>query len=74
MALSLGLGFNLAGNLRMANMVRYRVWPDGTVQEVSETPYSWMSDDYETVDAVDEEDAYAKVCEQKIRPGTADPA
>lgn len=74
MALSLWLGFNLAGNLRMANMVRYRVWPDGTVQETTETPYSWLSDDYEIVEAEDEEDAYAKVCEQKIRPGTADPA
>ena len=44
----------------MANMVRYRVWPDGTVQEVSETPYNWMSDDYQIVEAEDEEDALRK--------------
>ena len=60
MALSLGLGFNLAGNLRMANMVRYRVWPDGTVQEAGESPYSWLSDDYEIVEAEDEEEACSK--------------
>ncbi len=36
----------------------YRVWPDGTVQPVSEGPaYSHMSDDYRTVLASNEEDA-----------------
>ena len=40
----------------MAELLRYRVWPDGTVQEADETPYSWMSDDYQTVEAEDEDE------------------
>ena len=44
----------------MANMVRYRVWPDGTVQEAAETPYAWLSDDYGIVEAEDEEETYSK--------------
>ena len=41
---------------------KFRVWPDGTVQQVSgsESVYSWMSDDYLIVEAVDEEDALLK--------------
>lgn len=41
---------------------KFRVWPDGTVQQVSgpESIYSWMSDDYQVVEAVDEEDALRK--------------
>lgn len=38
-------------------MTRYRVWPDGTVQETDEPPYHWMSDDFVCVDAYDEQDA-----------------
>jgi hypothetical protein len=38
-------------------LTRYRVWPDGTVQEGSESPHAWMSDDFEYVDAVNEEQA-----------------
>ena len=38
----------------------YRVWPDGTVQDVEETAHSWMSDDWEEVRALSEEDALAK--------------
>lgn len=39
-------------------MSTYRVWPDGTVQDVEEgDPYSWMSDDYQLVLAGSEEDA-----------------
>ena len=40
----------------------FRVWPDGTVQQVSESEsaYSWMSDDYLIVEAVGEEDALRK--------------
>ena len=32
---------------------KFRVWPDGTVQQVfePESIYSWMSDDYQVVDA-----------------------
>lgn len=41
-------------------MIEYRVWPDGTVQEASEEPYTHMSDDYATVWAVDEEDALVR--------------
>ena len=41
---------------------KFRVWSDGTVQQVSESEsiYSWMSDDYQVVEAVDEEDALRK--------------
>lgn len=56
----------------MAELLRYRVWPDGTVQEAGETPYSWMSDDYQTVEAEDEDAAYAKICKQEIRSSAAD--
>ena len=38
-------------------MNKYRVWPDGTVQDFTEAPYEWMSDDYLVVDAYDEEGA-----------------
>ncbi len=43
------------------DQTEYRVWPDGTVQEASEEPYRFMSDDYTTVWATDEADALAKV-------------
>ncbi len=46
---------------RFAPLDEYRVWPDGTVQEASEPPYSWLSDDYLTVHAEDEAAALAKV-------------
>ena len=39
-------------------MTDYRVWPDGTVQEAWEPPYSWMSDDYEYVFADSPEEAW----------------
>ena len=39
-------------------LVRYRVWPDGTVQEAWESPHAWMSDDYEYVEASSPEDAW----------------
>ena len=36
----------------------YRVWPDGTVQDTEEgEPYSWLSDDYMVIHAVDEDEA-----------------
>ena len=38
-------------------MGAYRVWPDGTVQDAEDTPYSWMSDDYTVVNAESEESA-----------------
>lgn len=38
-------------------MTNYRVYPDGTIQEAWEPPYSWMSDDYEYVTASNEEEA-----------------
>lgn len=41
--------------------MRYRVWPDGTVQELSEPAYSYMSDDFVVVDAEDELDALDQV-------------
>ena len=41
---------------------KFRVWPDGTVQQVSEPGaiYSWMSEDYLVVEAVDKEDGLRK--------------
>lgn len=45
------------------DQVQYRVWPDGTIQcvEDGEAPYAWMSDDYSTVWATNEDEALAKV-------------
>ena len=44
-----------------AMLTKYRVWPDGTVQEVDENePYSWLSDDYLIVWAVSPEAAAAE--------------
>lgn len=40
-----------------APLYRYRVWPDGTVQDLDDEPHRWMSDDYEVVSAADEEEA-----------------
>lgn len=35
----------------------YRVWPDGTAQDVDDgDPYSWMSDDYWIVTNADTEE------------------
>lgn len=46
------------------NQERFRVWPDGTVQAVSDgEAYEWMSDDYAVVWAVDEDEARHKVLE-----------
>lgn len=42
----------------MAEKIIYRVWPDGTVQDAWESPYSWLSDDYEYVYAENEEQAW----------------
>jgi hypothetical protein len=42
----------------MTDKESYRVWPDGTVQEAWESPYSWMSDDYEYVEAESPEQAW----------------
>ena len=38
----------------------YRVWPDGTVQDADDEPYSWLSDDYMLVHALDEDNAREK--------------
>ncbi|UOP04483.1 hypothetical protein [Conchiformibius kuhniae] len=40
-------------------MSEYRVFADGTVQDVEEEPFSFMSDDFVIVRALDEEHAYA---------------
>lgn len=39
------------------SMQKYRVWPDGTVQDAEDSPYGFMSDDYCEVWAVDEHHA-----------------
>ena len=44
----------------------YRVWPDGWVQDASEEPYSWRSDDFLVI-AAEDEDAAAP----KAAPGDA---
>jgi hypothetical protein len=49
-------------------LTRYRVWPDGTVQEGAESPYTWMSDDFEYVDATDEEQAALSAAMRKEKP------
>ncbi len=49
-------------------LTRYRVWPDGTVQEGAESPYAWMSDDFEYVDATDEEQAALSAAMRKDQP------
>ena len=49
-------------------LTRYRVWPDGTVQEGAESPYAWMSDDFEYVDATDEEQAALSAAMRKEKP------
>ena len=38
--------------------IAHRVWPDGTVQSSEDgAPYSWMSDDFMTIHAADEDEA-----------------
>jgi len=40
------------------DQIAYRVWPDGTVQATEDgEPYSWMSDDFMVVHAMDENEA-----------------
>ena len=38
----------------------YRVWPDGWVQDASEEPPSWRSDDFLVLAAEDEDAALAE--------------
>ena len=48
-------------NQNEEDMSLYRVWPGGTVQSVDDgRPYEWMSDDYMTLWAIDEDDAWIK--------------
>lgn len=37
----------------------FRVWPDGTVQDIDEAPCEWRSDDFTLVEADSEEEALA---------------
>ena len=48
------------GKIITETQVKYRVWPDGTIQsmEDAEEPYSWMSDDFVVVLARSEEEAF----------------
>lgn len=48
----------------MRDLQRYRVWPDGTVQDIEDDPYHWMSDDYQTVSATNEDEAREIVLER----------
>ena len=52
----------------MSDTEKYRVWSDGTAQPADETPYTWMSDDYRIVEAVDEEAASRLVNQPLPRP------
>lgn len=38
-------------------MFEYRVWPDYTVQESNEIPYTFLSDDFVLIDADSEKEA-----------------
>ena len=40
--------------------MRYRIYPDYTIQEAWEPPYSWMSDDYDYIEADSEDEALIK--------------
>lgn len=44
----------------------YRVWPDGWVQDASEEPYSWRSDDFLVIAAEDEDAALAEFMRPKL--------
>ena len=44
----------------MISITRYRVWPDGAVQEADTPAHHWKSDDYELVEAPTPEDAWAR--------------
>lgn len=44
----------------MSSITRYRVWPDGDVQEADTPVHHWKSDDYELVEALNTEDAWAR--------------
>jgi len=44
----------------MSSITRYRVWPDGAVQEADTPAHHWKSDDYELVEAPTPEDAWAR--------------
>ena len=44
-----------------------RIWPDGTWQATEDTPYSWLSDDYEVhfiPDDIDPDDYVKDLYEQ----------
>ena len=43
-----------------ANNNLYRVWPDGWVQDASEEPPTWRSDDFVLLAAEDEDAALAE--------------
>lgn len=41
--------------------ISFRIWPDGTIQEVDQDPpYNFMSDDFILIEAFSETDAYRK--------------
>jgi hypothetical protein len=56
-----GIPFHTAGGVANAgdSLTRYRVWPDGTVQDAKDSPHSWMSDDYCYILAVSSDHALA---------------
>lgn len=50
----------MSNRRRYYDEIKFRVWPDGTVQAVEDgEPYSHMSDDYQIIWALDEADALA---------------
>ena len=47
--------------------MKIRIWPDGTWQSTEDTPYSWLSDDYEVhfvPDDIDPDDYVKDLYEQ----------
>lgn len=51
------------GQRRYYDEVCFRVWPDGTVQDYDESPYLWMSDDFQVVWAGNEEEALQRAAQ-----------
>lgn len=52
------LGIDACSQTGSDEQSNYRVWPDGTVQAKEDgEPYSWMSDDFMEVHAMDEDEA-----------------
>ena len=50
------------------DQTRFRVWPDGTVQEADQSVYPWMSDDHTLVWAYNADEALIKANVERFKP------